>query len=178
MRVGQRIVAPFAGDGVRAGDDAAVDHDAATDSGAEDDREHHLAAGTGTIGRLRQPEAVGIVGERDRAVELVAQVAVQGPAVEPGRVGVLDHAGRGRDRPRMPDADGAALAELGLDVPYQPGNRIERRVVVGRRRRPAAAHQLTSLLVERDHLDLGAAQVDPDRQRHSRSSALPFLGPL
>ena len=38
---GQRVVAPFAGDRVGAGDRLALDHDAAADSGAQDRPEHH-----------------------------------------------------------------------------------------------------------------------------------------
>ena len=66
-RPGQGVVAPLAADAVRPVDQAARQHQAATATGAEDDPEHRACAGARTIDRLRQGEAVGVVGEAHRA---------------------------------------------------------------------------------------------------------------
>src|SRR6185312_15225705 len=62
-RAGQGIVAPLAGNGVRAGQDAPADADPAADAGAGDDAEDDVAPGSGAVGRFRQREAVGVVGD-------------------------------------------------------------------------------------------------------------------
>ena len=74
----QRVVAPLAGQAVRAVEQVTVHDDAGTDAGAEDAREHHFGAGAGTVGGLRQREAVGIVGHDHRLAEQPLQVAGSG----------------------------------------------------------------------------------------------------
>jgi hypothetical protein len=66
-----------------------VDREPAADAGAEDHREHAGRAGGGAVGRLRECQAVGVVGERDRPLEVPLEVAIERPAVQPGRVRVL-----------------------------------------------------------------------------------------
>ena len=84
----QRVVSPFPGDAVGAGQQFAVHHNAAANAGAQDDAKHHAMAGTGAIGRLRQREAVGIVLDVNVAIESLHQVTQQRPPVQPGRIAV------------------------------------------------------------------------------------------
>ena len=66
-----------------------VHHDTAAAAGAQDDAEHQAMAGAGAVGRLRQGEAVGVVLHPHLAAEQLADVAVEGVAVQRDRVGVL-----------------------------------------------------------------------------------------
>ena len=91
-RPGQGIVAPFAGNRVRANEDAAVDDDAAADPGSDDDPEDDVAARARAVGGLGQGEAVGVVGHPDLAAERLAEILVERVPDELDRVGVLDQA--------------------------------------------------------------------------------------
>ncbi len=81
---GQRVVAPFAGDGVGAHQQRAIDHDAAAHPGAEDGREHRARTGARPIGGLGHGQAVGVVGEPQRASEQGLEVVLQRLAVQAG----------------------------------------------------------------------------------------------
>src|SRR6516164_1465285 len=96
---GERVVSPLARDSVVAGHELPVDHDAATDTGAEDDAEHHTAVRTGAIDRLGKRKAVGVVLEPHRLAQSGREVAVERLPNQDGRVGVLDETRRRRDRP-------------------------------------------------------------------------------
>src|SRR6185312_17127444 len=89
-RMGQGIVAPFAGDRLRAAERPAVDHHAAAHAGTEDHAEYDAAAGCRAVRRLGDGEAVGVVLQPHRPAEPALEILVQGMAVEPSRVGVLD----------------------------------------------------------------------------------------
>ena len=115
----QRIVSPLAANRVRADQHPPMDHHAAARTGADDDAEDHLGAGRRAVGRLRQREAVGVVGKPDRPIEPARQILGQRPAVQPGRVRILDESRRRRDRARDADADGAGRAGGLLDVAHQ-----------------------------------------------------------
>jgi len=60
------------------------------------------------------------------------------------------------------DADARARAELAFRPRRESGHLRERRAIIPRRGRDAAPQQLAAGRVERDDLDLGAAQVDAD----------------
>jgi len=89
-RVRERVVAPLAGDGVGASEHAPAHHDAAADPGAEDDAEDDFRVPAGTVHGLAEGKAVGVVGKAHRPLEDAGEVALEGPADEPGRVRVLD----------------------------------------------------------------------------------------
>ena len=83
-------------------------------------------------------------------------------AVQPGRIGVLDQPGRRRDRAGDPDADGAGLTDLLLDLAHEAGDRAQRARVVASRRCDPPPQPLVPVAGDRDPFDLGAAQVDAD----------------
>ncbi len=95
---------------------------AAADAGAEDHREHGRGACRGAVGRLGEGQAVGIIGERDRALEDGREIPVERFAVEPGGVRILEQPGGGGDGPRRAEPDGATRAELGFDLGHQVPN--------------------------------------------------------
>ena len=90
------------------------------------------------------------------------EVVAERPAVQLGRVGVLDQAGGRRDRARRADADAGRARRARLRSPRRARARRRRLRVVVRRRGDAAARQLAAGVVDRDRLDLGAAEVDAD----------------
>src|SRR5665213_2436150 len=63
VRAGQRIVTPFAGDEMGAGNRASANADATTDSGSGNDTEDDIGAGRSAIHSFGEREAVGIVGD-------------------------------------------------------------------------------------------------------------------
>ena len=121
----QRIVAPFAGDRLRAGERPAVDHHAAAHAGAQDDAEYDAAAGRCAVARLGDGKAIGVVGQPHLAAQPALEVGPQRPAVQPRRVGVLDQAGGGRDRAGMGDADRAARAGLAFEAGDEVDDRLD-----------------------------------------------------
>src|SRR5260221_5762579 len=120
---GQRIVAPFAGDGIDAGKQPAADDDAAADPGPEDDAEDRPCAGGGAVDGLREGKTVGIVGHPDLARERGRDVAVERMADQASRISVLDQAGSGRDGARHSDAACATLPQLGLQTGTEAADR-------------------------------------------------------
>ena len=139
-RPGQRVVAPLAGEAVRPVQDTAAHDDAAADAGAEDDaRTPPSAPAAGAVGRLRQRQAVGVVGQAHGLTERRLQVAVQRLAVESGRVAVL-HQPLRRCVARCADADRAGRAVHRLPgAPHQVDDAQQCGVVVGARRRHTLA---------------------------------------
>src|SRR5262249_33735220 len=104
---GQLVVAPFAGDGIRAGQRPAVDDDAGAYPGAEDGSEYDTRTGSCAVGRLGDGETVGVILQPHRTAERVREIAVERSADEPCGVGVLDDAGGRRDCAGYADADSA-----------------------------------------------------------------------
>src|SRR6185436_21145912 len=111
---------------------------------------------------LGQGEAVRVVGEAERSVQQALEVLAEGPAVEPHAVRILHETGGGRERPRHPDAYPRGLPALALEPLDQRGDRGQRRAVAPARRRHAPSPALLAVAVERDGLDLGAAEIDAD----------------
>ena len=77
------VVAPFAGDVLRAGPHPPVDHQPAADAGAEDDAEHHPRPLPRAAHRLGEREAVGVVLDPHRP----ADAARPGRPADRGRSG-------------------------------------------------------------------------------------------
>ena len=161
-RQGQRIVAPFAGDRLRAGERPAVDHHAAAHAGAQDDAEHDAAAGGRAIARFGNGKAVGVVGQAHLAAQPALEVGLERPAVQARRVGVLHQAGGRRDRAGMGDADRAARARLALELGDQIDDRLDVFLVGAGRRRHAQALAFDAAFVEHQALDFGTAEIDAD----------------
>src|SRR3954452_23816168 len=109
-----------------------------------------------------------------RTPERLLDVLVERAPVEPGRVRVLDEAGRGRDRARDADADRAVARELGLDAAHEIGGGPDAGIVVVLRRRDPAPGEGGAVLVERDRLDLGPAPVDADEHGRRAGQAASF----
>ena len=71
------------------------------------------AAGGRAVARLGHGKAVGVVGQPHLAAERALEVALERPAVQARRVGVLDQAGGRRDRAGMGDADACSARRPG-----------------------------------------------------------------
>jgi len=93
---------------------------------------------------------------------LSIMLVAERPADQPRRVRVLHQTGCGRNRAGDSDADRAARAHLALDVAHEIDDGRQRVGVAVTRRRhpPPQAH--TPIVVYRDALDLGAAEIDAD----------------
>src|SRR5688572_15351432 len=146
---------PLAADGVCAANDLSVDHDAAAHTGAEDHAEHHRGALPRTIDRLREREAIRVVFQPDRSAQCFLEILSERLADQPGRVRVLDQAGRARLRAGNADTDGA-LPDF-LHQRFDP--RDSPRVIAARRGNPPAEN-FAPRAIERERFDLRAAEVD------------------
>src|SRR5689334_8039757 len=73
----QGVVTPFTGDAVRPVEQRTTHHDAGTNTGAEDRAEDDLGALAGAVARLREREAVGIVGDADLALQHGFEIALE-----------------------------------------------------------------------------------------------------
>ncbi len=169
----QRVMPPFAADRVATLEHAAVHDDPATDAGTENDAKDDAGAASRAIGRFGQCEAVGVVGERDRAAKAGLEIALHRHPVQAHRIGAAQQAGRARKRSRRADAD-ARLA--GRDATFLLGigdelrHDLQDRVVVVARRRHAAAHSLATVVVQCDDLRFRSAEIDADAQRRRRGA--------
>ncbi len=140
---------------------AAVHDDPPAATGAQDHPEHRAQPCPGTVGRLAQREAVGVVIDAHLPAQRLTDVAVEGVAVERDRVGIL-HLPRGRaDDARNADPDGCAYADPRLRLRHQADDRVQGRRVAGGRRNAPAMPFLT-IGIERRDLDFCAPEVDAD----------------
>ena len=110
-------------------------------------------------------------GEPDLAADGALEIKMERAAVQPRRIGILDHAGRRRDRARMADAHRAAHAHATLQLGHDAGDRRDAVLVGVLWRRYAQPRPLDAVGGERQPFDLGAAEVDADP--HAFSSAWP-----
>jgi len=92
LEIGQRVVSPFACDGVGAVQHAAMRHNAAAHASAEDHAEHDIRAGRGAIGGLGQGKAVGVVGKANFPAQSGLHVLLERPADEAGGIAVFHQA--------------------------------------------------------------------------------------
>ena len=168
---GQGVVAPLAGDLVRSIVNPPADRDAAANAGAEDHAEHRVVPATGAVARFREGETVRVVGNAHGPAEPGLQVGLQGPAVEPGGVRVLDQAGSAGDDAGDADADGAAAPGLRLQLGDEPDDGVQSAFVLPwGRHAPSGGDDAVGR--ERDGFRLGAPQVDADlHQVDVRSTA-------
>src|SRR5690606_3827570 len=167
FRPRQRVVSPLSGNRIRTGKRTTVDDDAAADTGTEDDAEDHARTSGRAIRRFRNREAVRVVGQTHRTPQHPLEVGTQPAAIEPGRVRVLHKAGCRRLDAGNADADsGGARMHLAFGAGDEICYRRKGRVVVAARRVHAGAHLLAPRFVERRNLDLRAAEVDAETNRH------------
>ena len=115
-RPGKGIMAPFAGDSVRAGDQISLVDQAAPDAGAKNDAEDAVRPFARAVDGFRKREAVGVVRQAHRSSERGLEILVQLLAKQPDRIGVLDQAGRRRDRARNSDAHRTDGAKFTFDT--------------------------------------------------------------
>ena len=158
---GQRVVAPLAGQAVRARQHPAVDRDAGAGAGAQDHREDDAEAGARAVGGFRQRQAVGVVGQCHRLAQQGHQVLLQRPAVQAGGVAVLHQAAR-RQCARRADADAERAVARAAGRVGERGDGLQRGAVVALRRGHALAPDQAAGGVEHHGLDLGAAEVDAE----------------
>ncbi len=152
-------MAPFAGDRVGASERPAVDHDAAADARAEDCAEHHPRAGGRAVDRLRQREAVGVVGDLHRALRGLLEAAPERTTFDPGQIDHPDQAAVGGDHARHGDPDRHRRAMRPDEHADQLDESCEGSGIVVRYR-PAVACELAALRVDRDGSNLAAADIE------------------
>jgi hypothetical protein len=104
--------------------------------------------------------------DRDRPLENPGEIAIERPPVEPGRVRVLHEPARRRDCAGGPEADRPARPELGLGLEHHGSDGVQRLRVAALRALTPAPQEHRPGFGERDDLDLGAPEVDPQRERH------------
>ena len=142
----------------------AVDDDAGTDPGAENGAEHRLGATTGTVDRLRQRKAVGVVGDAHLRPRRCSSICLTGL---PLSTTVLEP----RSRPLCGDSDpGVPMPTL-----QRPATAASHRPPVQQWRRKcfppsvwggdAVPPALGAIGVEYHRRGLGAAKIDAEPQR-------------
>ena len=155
-------MAPFAGNGIGAGEQLAADHDAAAGTCAENDAEHGCRAFTRAIRCFRQRKTVGIVCDADRTAKRRLDIPAKGMAIEPGAVRILHEAGRRRDCARHAYADAAGFACFRFERRNEIADRGYGRLIASLRRGNALARLLHAACVQRDAFDFRAAEVYAD----------------
>ena len=161
LRERQRIVSPFAADGIGTGQQPAVHDDATADAGTENNSEYDRRAPPGSIDGFRQGKAIGVVGQSYLAVEQRLQIALQGLTVESPGVGIAQQADS-RKRAGCTDANTCGRLQLTFDRMHQIDHRAQRGAVIVLRRRDAAANQLSSCRIHGKDFDFRAAEIDAD----------------
>ena len=169
-------MAPLTGDLVGALKDALPGRDPTADAGPEDHAEHRLVAAARTVDRLGEREAVGVVGDPDRAGEPGLEVGPEWPADEPGGVRVLDQAGGVGDHAGDADANRTGLARFGLELGDQSGDGVETGTVVAQGWNPAAGGD-DGVGGEGDGFGLGPTQINADPHRLPHTASRQRAGP-
>jgi len=131
--------------------------------------------GRRAVDRLGQGKAVGVVGKADRAAERGLDIAAERPAIEPGRIGILDQPGFGDDRPGNADPYRGRTgqgrdADLILERGDEAGNPPDGAVVVAGGRGDSPAGMDSAARVDGRRFDLGAAEIDPDTKCRGHGS--------
>ena len=98
-------VAPFTGDGLRAGEDFALVNDASATARAHDDAENQFLSPARPVQRLGHRETIGVVLDLNFPAENPFEVRLQRLAVHANRVGIFQQAGARRDGPGRADAE-------------------------------------------------------------------------
>ena len=172
----QRVVTPFARDRIRSVEHLAPHDDTGADAGADDDAEDDRCARRGPVRRLGQRKAVGIVGDANLAPERRLEIAPDRLPVEAHRIRAAQQARGARDRSGRADADRPSHAEVVLGRGDKAGERLDRRTIIVPRRRHPPPQELTAVPVERNDLDLGAAEIDAEPQMRVIHAARPVRG--
>ena len=81
-----------------------ANRDAAPDTGAENDTEHRLEPLPGPVQRLREREAIRVIGHAYGLAESSLEVGEEWATIEPGGVGVLDQSCGSADGPGNADS--------------------------------------------------------------------------
>jgi hypothetical protein len=154
-------VSPFAADPVRTGQDAIPYNDARAGPGSDDDPEYDVRTRGGTVGRFRDSEAVGIVGDPNLPTERSLQILLKRLSDQPDRVGILDQSGCRRNRAGNPDPDTICGASLALQVGHQRRNGGDGGsiVIAGSRHTDSRARATP---IEGDPFDLRPTKIDTE----------------
>jgi hypothetical protein len=166
-RPGQRVVAPFAGQAVGPAQHAAVHRDARPGAGADDGGEDHVGARAGAVGRFAQGQAVGVVLDAQVALQQACRSRCRGwPFRQVELQFFIKPSGVALPGVPMPTVNGPKAPAVGLL--HQAGHGLQDGAVVTLRRGDALAPHLAAVGCQQPGLDLGAAQVDAQRERGRR----------
>ena len=161
----QRIVAPFSGDAVGAVEHLPVHDDPGADTRAENHAEDDVRARACAVGSFRQCKAVGIVGEPDGSLQPRREIVDDRFAVEAYGIRAPKESGGARARSGRADTDerrARSEVELALGAVDQRSDGLDDRRIVLMRRRHATPEQFAPGDIERDDLDLRAAEIDAE----------------
>ena len=92
---GKRVVAPFSTNAARSVEQPSIDDEAPAASCSQNNPEYGARMLSGPIDCFGQGEAIGVVGEPHRRGKRSCKVAVEGTAVQPSRIGILQQTGDG-----------------------------------------------------------------------------------
>ncbi len=156
------VVAPFAGDGMAAGQNFPAEDDAAAAAGAHDHAENQVLAAPGAAERLGHGESVGVVLQVELPAQQILQILCEWRAVQALGVGVAQQAGFWRDRARRDNAERVrSPVYLLRHLFVEPGNVGENLFVaeflLGG---DAFAEQLPVAAAQHDALYLRAPEID------------------
>ncbi len=157
---GQRVVAPFAGYAIDAGEQLAVHAYAGAAAGAQYRSEDGVVVLPGAVCSFGKGQAIGVVGQGYRPLQQVAQVLLHGLAVQPGGVGVLDAAGFAGNAAGNAHPHGyAGAAGVAFSLLHQGVDGLQGGLVVTSGGGDPLAEVFVGLVIQQDDLGLGAAQV-------------------
>ena len=147
----------------------AIDDQAAADAGTEDDAEHDRQPGSRSIDGFGKREAVGIVGQPDRARRAASpDPRERGRPFSHVEFAFFTSPVAGDTTPGMPMPTVASPTAASARV-TSDGDGLDRRAIVAARRRDAMPELLAAIDVERNRLDLRAAEIYADAHRTSAS---------
>ncbi len=155
-------MAPFARNGMGAGEHATADTHAAAHAGARDNAEDDLGAYRSPIRRLGQCKTIRIVSHAHGLPDGLCQVFVERMVDQVGRVRVLHEAGARADRSRDRDAHARVAGQPHPRRNNEIAHGADCVVITRLRRGRALAQDDCAVVAQRHDLDFGAAEVDAD----------------
>jgi hypothetical protein len=161
-----RDVAPFAGDGLRAGDDFPFINDAAAAARAHDDAEDKFLSPPGSVKGLRHGETVRVVLDFDFAAQAPFEIGLKRLAIQAHGIGILEQSRAARNGPRRADAERVRRVMNGRgQFAVKTRDTLQNvRVAILLFRFDAFAKNFRALGVQDDAFDFGAAEVNADTE--------------
>jgi hypothetical protein len=140
----------------------AIQSDSPAAPGPQDDRENHVLAGTRSVGRFRNGQAVRVIRATNFPSKRTVKVLVKRPSVQPCGVRVFYQAGVCGDGSGNSHAHRCISPEFSLDSFYTAGNGAHRTFIVKARSGNPVTMPFPAVSVERHEFNLCATKIDSD----------------